>query len=260
MEVIRLERRPQIRIEADMSRKGVAELVHRLKPLEGPEPEMIVVVGGDGFMLACIRGNLEAGLPFYGMNRGTVGYLLNDALPDEAGLPAILHRYTLPLLEVITTTLRGAEERHWAFNDAWVAGQGGQVAWLSVEIDGAARIPAFRGDGLLVATPAGSTAYAKSMGASPLPLEADVLILVGSHVISPVGLRPVNLPGSSQVDITSTSEPIDKRPLMAYVDGRPLGPVQRIRVGRSANQVELLFNPRSDLAGKLVEHQFPGSS
>ncbi len=234
------------------------ELADSLAPHVSDEPELIVVIGGDGTMLRAIRQHWRRRLPFYGLNAGHLGFLLNERSPLE-GLEQDLVMGHIPLLYVEAERISGERHSAVAFNDAWVERATGQAAWLRVKVNGEERLPQLVADGALVATAAGSTAYARAMGAPPLPLNTPALLLVGSNVLKPDFWRPVVLPLDSSIEL-ATLDP-SKRPLHAYIDGVPEGTVQRLqaRVSNIA-AVELVFSPGHDHAAKLAQIQFPEAS
>jgi NAD kinase len=226
-------------------------------PLASVDPvhaNVIVVIGGDGTMLRAIRQHWRQRLPFFGINAGHAGFLLNEspslALADEN---LVVHQ--MPLLWVESEGPDGVQSA-LAFNDAWVERTSGQTAWIEVKIDGRVRIERLVGDGALVATPAGSTSYARAMGAPPLPLPTPAIILAGSNVLRPEFFKPVVLPIDAYVELT-TLDPL-KRPMRAFLDGLPLGGVHslRARLSRCA-AAELAFHKEHDPAEKLARIQFP---
>ncbi len=227
----------------------------RLPVTNAHEPELIVVIGGDGTMLRAIRQHWRLRAPFYGVNAGHLGFLLNDDPGfDFVHEELVLHQ--VPLLWVETEGVDGIRREAVAFNDCWVERATGQAAWIQVKVNGVERLPQLVADGALVATAAGSTSYARAMGATPVPLNTPVLLLVGSNVLRPHSWRPAVLPLDSQVELT-TLDPA-KRPLQAYVDGVSHGDVRtmRARVSNIA-AAELVFAPGHDPAAKLARIQFP---
>ncbi len=243
-------------IVADERNVNSVRLAAELSPFRDEnDPNLIVVIGGDGTMLHAIREHWRRRLPFYGINTGHLGFLLNDNhqldfVENELAL------YHLPLLWVEVEGLDGQRTTALAFNDAWVERATGQTAWLRLEINGQERIGHLVGDGMLMATAAGSTSYARAMGATPVPLDMSALLLVGSNVLKPPQFRPAVLPIDSRVTI-STIDPV-KRPLQAYIDGVPQGHVRALRIRAShIAAVELAFLPDHDPAGKLARIQFP---
>ncbi len=151
----------------------------------------------------------------------------------------------------------GRPARGLAYGDAWVERDSGQAAWLRVEVDGRVRVPLVVGDGLLVATPSGSSAYARAMGATPLPLTAPVLTLAGSNVFLPRFWKPVALPETAVVRLTNLDE-TGLRPIRAFIDGQLVGRVRSLEARvSSVATVELAFNPRYDLSDRLLRSLFP---
>lgn len=219
----------------------------------------IVAIGGDGTMLRAIRKHWRRRLPFIGVNAGHRGYLLNEIDPDlqDPGfLFDDLRVQQLPQLYVECQDLRGDRFGSYAFNDAWVACGTGQCAWLEVKVDGQARIPKLVADGVLVSTAAGSTGYARSMGATPLLVDSRGWLVVGNNVLEPRAWKSAPLSLDSSVEITSLD--VQKRPVRAFVDGQDRGVVcsMRVRPSRVAS-VELAFSPHRDMAAKLAEDLFP---
>jgi NAD kinase len=238
-----------------MNPKAV-KLAERFRPFESSHPNAILVLGGDGTMLATIRTHWRKRLPFLGLNAGTLGFLMNEQLPDSlAGIELLVYR--MPMLRVDTTAPNGQVSRGVAYGDAWVERDSGQAAWLRVDVDGVTQVPKVVGDGLLVATPSGSSAYARAMGATPVPLTAPVLTLAGSNVFRPRFWKPVALPESAVVRITSLDE-TGKRPVRAFLDGHLAGLVRgmEVRVSSIAT-VELAFTPQFDLSTRLLRSLFP---
>lgn len=218
------------------------------------DPELVVVLGGDGTMLRAIRKYWRERRPFYGLNTGHLGFLLNDR--QTRFWERALKLYQLPLLWAEAVTVDGRTVSGHAFNEVWVERATGQTAWVKLSINGICRIERLVCDGVLLATSAGSTSYARAMGATPLPFNTPVLTLVGSNVLSPMGWRPAVLPIQTEIELTSVDT--DKRPLMGYMDGVSLGRVKslKVRVSRTAS-VELAFQAEHDPVAKLAKLQFP---
>lgn len=245
-------------IVADESNPKARELAKRFRPLGSGDPTAILVLGGDGTMLSAIRKHWRRRLPFLGLNAGTLGFLMNEELPDAlAGLELLIYR--MPMLRVDTVALDGTASRALAFGDAWVERDSGQAAWLRIDVDGRVQVPKVVGDGLLVATPSGSSAYARAMGATPVPLTAPVLTLAGSNVFRPRFWKPVALPETAAVRITSLDSN-GKRPVRAFLDGHLVGRVSALEARASCvAAVELAFTPQFDLSERLLRSLFPPS-
>lgn len=243
------------RLFFDPDRADSARTAAALAAYDQPDPAVILVVGGDGTMLRAIRQHWADGLPFYGLNTGHVGFLLND----PAGLDfwaADLRRYRLPLLSVEAVGPDGRRRDEVAFNDCWVEREGGQTAWVELTVNGTVRLSKLVADGLLLATAAGSTGYAWALGAVPLPFNAPLLTLAGSNVFSPRDWRPAVLATDSVVTLRNLDPA--KRPLRGFADGVPLGEVASLTVRVSpVAAAELLFTREHDPAAKLAALQFP---
>lgn len=227
-------------------------------------PDAVVAVGGDGHMLDVIGSLPRPGIPIIGINAGHRGFLLNEIDGDDFrrhlsdGLPFDLH--LLPKLEVELLGPDGMWDRtkRYAFNDAWLERAETQTAWVRVVAEGQTRheIPRLACDTVLVSTPAGSTAYARAMGAPPQLIDTPVMILAASAVADPHGWHHAMVPD----DATVTIEALDpgKRPVRAVVDGRLYGPCLAMRVRRSrVASVELAFLPGRSLGAKIAALQFP---
>ena len=183
---------PRLRLVHD-ERNAVSNAVaEELRPHEHPDADVIAVVGGDGTMLRAIRAHWRERLPFYGVNTGHLGFLLNDRARAKFW-ERDLRLYQLPLLWVELVSESGEQIESLAFNDCWVERRTGQTAWIEVSVNGAVRMPRVVADGMLVATAAGSTSYARAMRATPLPFNTPLLTLAGSNVLKPEFWQPAVL-------------------------------------------------------------------
>jgi NAD kinase len=252
-------KQPRLLIVADDRNPRAVALAESYRRWEDRDnPTCIVVLGGDGTMLYAIREHWRRRIPFIGVNQGHLGFLLNepDMLSPES-LPATECVIRLmPMLFIEAEGPDGARQTDLAFNDAWVERTTSQSAWLEVAVNGEVRIPKLVADGALVCTAAGSTAYARSMGVSPLLADTPGWILVGSNVMIPSGWKSALL--SPEATVTLRSIGGEKRPLRAFVGGRSLGPVVSLcaRQSRIAT-VELVFAAQRDMAEKIALIQFP---
>lgn len=246
---------PRLMIFGDPQNPESRSICNHLAKYVDEDPEVIVVVGGDGTMLRAIREHWRRRLPFFGLNTGHLGFLLNDRSDLEFWKDELV-LYQLPLLRVDLETLDGTRHMGLSFNDAWVERGTGQTAWIELRVNGEVRIPRVVADGMLVSTAAGSTSYARAMGATPIPLHTPVIVLVGSNVLMPLNFKTAVLPRDSEIEMR-TIDP-NKRPLQAYLDGVSYGRVRwiRIRVSRIA-AAELAFSAEYDPAAKLAAIQFP---
>jgi NAD kinase len=174
----------------------------------------------------------------------------------DAGLPSrdVIFRQ-LPLIYVEMDTAEGQTISTHAFNDAWVERSTSQSAWLQITVNGVPRIEKLVSDGALVSTAAGSTAYARAMGASPLLADTPAWLLVGSNVMDPANWKSALLSPDMSVEITCLDP--ERRAVHAYVDGVAQGAVRslRARISRAAT-VELVFLANRDMAEKIASIQF----
>jgi NAD+ kinase len=248
--------RPRLRIVFDERNPRAAEVAARYARYASDAPDLILAIGGDGTMLRAVREHWRHRAPFLGVNAGHLGFLMNEALPaDLDGLELMAH--AMPMLRVDATSPDGRVATGVAYGDAWVERGDGQAAWLRLDIDGQTRVRKVVGDGMLVATASGSSAYARAMGATPLPLNTTALTLAGSNVFRPRFWRPMSLPGDSVITLASLDRS-GKRPVRAFLDGTPLGVVDSVTVRRSAVAgVELLFTRAFAPSDKLLRSLFP---
>ncbi|MBI2054851.1 MAG: NAD(+)/NADH kinase [Candidatus Sungbacteria bacterium] len=246
-------------IVADPWNADAKFLAKRFAHLESKRPDLIAVFGGDGTMLRAIRRYWRRKIPFVGVNLGHRGFLMStvaDVTPEFFAGPFI-HR-TVPLLEIEVTKPNGAKRRTFAFNDAHVRVKLPHAGWFEIEVDGEVRIPKLVADGVLVSTAAGSTAYATAMGANPVPIGTEVLVVVGSNVAEPQGWKHgANLPLGSEV-VFRTKDSSSWRKIYGVADSTGLGEITEMRIRSSKTaKVELLLTPDHDLARKLALLQFP---
>ena len=226
----------------------------RAKGLEDEvSPQAILVFGGDGTMLRAVRAHWRKRLPFVGINYGHRGFLLNRFFPN---VHHQLTAYCMPLLYVEARGKDGAGRNGIAFNDAYVERAGESAAWVEVKVNGRVVAEKLVCDGVLVGTPSGSTAYARAMGAQPVPITARTILLVGSNILDPFGWKMSYLPIDAEIELHALFP--EHRPLKGIVDGVSLGEVTSLkaRVSRIA-AVELVFDPREDIQRKLLDTQFP---
>lgn len=248
---------PRLLIVKDERNARAHTLAEQFQHFSCPqEPNCILVIGGDGMMQHAIRDHWRRRLPFFGINAGHLGFLLNNAEEASSFPPDNLILRQLPLLYVETEDSEGRSQNAVSFNDAWVERATSQTAWIEVKLNGHVRVGKLIADGVLVSTAAGSTAYARAMGATPLLVDTPALTLVGSNVLDPPNWKSVLVSLDSELEF-SALEPT-KRPLNGFASSLSMGQVRtmRVRVSRVA-AVELAFCPSHDMAEKIAEIQFP---
>lgn len=220
------------------------------------EADVIVALGGDGFMLHTLHRVQGREIPVYGMNRGTVGFLMNEY--SETDLPERLanaEETVINPLYMRATRGDGSEHEALAINEVSLLRMGPQAAKLKITVDGRVRMEELVCDGALVSTPAGSTAYNYSAHGPILPIGSDVLALTAIAPFRPRRWRGALLPKSADVRI-DVLEP-EKRPVMADADSRSVLYVVSVEI-RSEPSVRhrLLFDPGHGLEERLIREQF----
>lgn len=248
---------PRLLIEIADRNPQAKAWAEKFKRYERPDdPNCVLVLGGDGTMLHAIQKHWRLRVPFYGINAGHVGFLMNDARAVDRFPPAELIARQMPMLYAEMRTPDGKCVSGLSFNDAWIERKSGQSAWLEVGVNGQVRLPKVVCDGILTSTAAASTAYAMSMGAQPLLADTPAWLLVGSNVMTPLNWKSALLSLDAVVEVRSLDT--DKRPLNGYLHGVLLGEVtsMRVRISRIA-AAELAFHPNHDLAEKIAQVQFP---
>lgn len=233
-----------------------AALTARYGDASEDSADVIVALGGDGFMLQTLHRTQTLDAPVYGMNRGTVGFLMNGYL--ETGLIERLQRAqeeVLNPLRMTATRSDGSEHVALAINEVSLLRQGPQAAKLRITVDGRLRMEELVCDGALVSTPAGSTAYNYSAHGPILPIGSDVLALTAIAPFRPRRWRGALLPKSARVRIDVTNP--DRRPVMADADSRSVRDVVSVEI-QSAPEVmhRILFDPGHGLEERLIREQF----
>ena len=232
----------------------------RLESLYGafaPEDaDVIVALGGDGFMLQTLHGTQHLDVPVYGMNRGTVGFLMNGY--QEEGLIARLEaaeEAVINPLHMTATTVSGEVVEMLAINEVSLLRAGPQAAKLRIFVDGRLRMEELVCDGALVCTPAGSTAYNDSAHGPILPIDSDVLAVTAVAAFRPRRWRGALLHKTSVVRF-DVADPA-KRPVMADADSRSVADVASVEI-RSEPAVthRILFDPGHGLEERLIREQF----
>jgi NAD+ kinase len=218
--------------------------------------DVIVALGGDGFMLQTLHRFLGTEKPIYGMNRGSVGFLMNEFRED--GLSeriALAERSIVHPLNMRATDRDGLKVEARALNEVSLLRQSFQAAKLEISIDGRVRLPELVADGVLVATPTGSTAYNFSANGPILPLNAPLIALTPISAFRPRYWRGALLPDSTGITIRVLEA--DKRPVAAVADHFELRNAVEVHVAmdRSINLV-MLHDPGHSLDERILREQF----
>lgn len=242
--------------DAPVAQEALTKLTAAYGSVPEDRAEVIVALGGDGFMLQTLHATQAMDVPVYGMNCGTIGFLMNEY--EEQGLRARLAEAQEEVINPLTMCAEAADgtvHKALAINEVSLLRAGPQAAKLRITIDGKVRMEELVCDGALVCTPAGSTAYNYSAHGPILPIGAEVLALTAMAAFRPRRWRGALLPKTAKVrfDVLDAK----KRPVMADADGRSAPNVVSVEV-RSEPTVRhrILFDPGHGLEERLTREQF----
>jgi NAD+ kinase len=220
------------------------------------DADVIVALGGDGLMLSTLHSTTGRSVPVYGMNRGTVGFLMNayseDGLTERlaAAEPAVINP-----LRMRAVRADGGVIEALAINEVSILRMGPQAAKLRILVDGRERLAELVADGVLLSTPAGSTAYNYSAHGPILPIGSGVLALTPMAAFRPRRWRGALLPKSAQVTFDVLDA--DKRPVSAVADSTEVRNAVRIDAASASDVIHtILFDPGHGLEERLIREQF----
>lgn len=238
------------------AQRALRTLRRRYGHVPPSEADVVVALGGDGLMLQALHRSLRHKTPIYGMNLGTVGFLMNQYRPN--GLVTRLRnarRISLVPLRMQATTTRGQKREAIAINEVSLFRSSRQTARIAIAVDNKQRLPELNCDGVMVATPAGSTAYNLSVHGPIIPLGTGLLALTPISAFRPRRWRGALLPRRARVEFTVLDP--RKRPVSATADSLEIANVARVAV-TEANDIELtlLFDPEHDLEERILKEQF----
>ncbi|SFP75923.1 NAD kinase [Tranquillimonas alkanivorans] len=240
----------------DEAQRARARLCDAYGDAPPEDADVIVALGGDGFMLQTLNATMHLQTPVYGMNCGTIGFLMNEF--GEENLLARLEAAELEVINPLVMTAAaddGKLHEALAINEVSLLRAGPQAAKLRISVDGTVRMEELVCDGALLSTPAGSTAYNYSAHGPILPIGADVLALTAMAAFRPRRWRGALLPKAAKVRFDVLEHA--KRPVMADADSRSVRNVLWVEI-RSEPAVEhlLLFDPGHGLEERLIREQF----
>ena len=235
---------------------SAARLVERYGNASVADAEAIVCLGGDGFMLETLHETMGRNIPVYGMNCGSVGFLMNALVEDD--LPRRLSEAQAAILHPLrmhAVTQSGAVEEAVALNDVFLFRQSRQAGKIRITVDGRVRLSELVCDGVLLATPAGSTAYNLSAHGPIVPLSANLLPLTPISAFRPRRWRGALLP--SDVDVHFEVLEPEKRPVAAVADFTEVRDVVSVGVSEDRTvAITLLFDPALNLSERIIVEQF----
>lgn len=231
-------------------------LAGKYKTAAPEDADVIVALGGDGFMLKTLHQYLTREIPIFGMNLGSVGFLMNTYNDDDLmerlarAEPIALHP-----LRMTATDTAGADHEALAINEVSLLRQTRLAAKLKIQVDGKVRMREMICDGVLVCTPAGSTAYNVSANGPILPLDAHVLALTPISVFRPRQWRGAILPHTVTVVMEALFP--EMRPVSAVADDTEIRDVVRVEVHEDRDvALTLLFDPEHNLEERIIKEQF----
>lgn len=250
-----------ISVMVDPSKPEALQAAHTLfstaKPNIDDSTTHVIALGGDGFMLSCLQTAMNQPFALYGVNYGTRGFLMNPP-PQPDAWPALLDDVTEAVLHPLHITMideRGHSETFYAFNELAMIRASGQALKVAIRVDGIVRLDPLMGDGLILSTPAGSSAYNYAAQGPMLPLEANVLPLTPMNAHNPRRWPGALLSHTSHFRF-DVLEP-HKRPAQVSVDGRNFDHIVSIEAHLSrSHAARVLFNNSFTLHERLIQHQF----
>ncbi|WP_334128999.1 NAD kinase [Sneathiella sp.] len=242
--------------ESVEAQTALERLEARYTHVSADKADVIIALGGDGFMLETLHRFMSANIPIYGMNKGTVGFLLNRYREEglierlEAAEMTVLHP-----LSMTTVDMHGNEAEALAINEVSLLRESRQTAKIRISIDGHVKVAELTCDGVLVATPAGSTAYNYSAHGPILPVNAGVLALTPISAFRPRRWRGAILPREARIVLEILEA--EKRPVSAVADAVEVRDVARVTVEEKRDiSLRLLFDPEHNLEKRILDEQF----
>jgi len=238
------------------AREALERLSARYRNAAPDAADVIVALGGDGFMLQTLHKYMRSGKPIYGMHRGTVGFLMNEYSIDDLHrrLAAAQNTVIHPLL-MRARDERGRVHEYHAFNEVSLFRQSSQAAHLRILVDGEARMAELVADGVLVATPAGSTAYNLSAQGPIIPISASLMALTPISPFRPRRWHGALLADTARVEIEVLAP--ERRPVAAVADHDEVRGVRAVEVCMDHDiDMHLLFDPGHSLDERILREQF----
>ncbi len=242
--------------DAEAAQSALIKLRHTYGSVPLDEADVIVALGGDGFMIGMLQEVMERGTPVYGMNRGSIGFLMNEF--EESGLSERLqtaHETVIHPLRMRATDQSGESFEALAINEVSMLRATRQAAKIAISVDGSKRLDELICDGVLVATPAGSTAYNLSAHGPILPIDAELLAVTPISAFRPRRWRGALLPTRAKIRF-DVLEP-RKRPVNAVADSTEIRAVDWVEAEVATDvKLRLLFDPGHTLDERILREQF----
>lgn len=242
--------------DAAPAQESLLAMKRRYGQCRQDEADAIVALGGDGFMLHTLHDTLHLNAPVYGMNRGSVGFMMNEFSEDDIYQRLNeAERTVIHPLRMTATTVSGTTTESLAINEVSLIRMTYQAAKLRISVDGRERMAELICDGALLATPAGSTAYNLSAHGPILPIESDLMALTPISPFRPRRWRGAVLPRDARVTIDVLEDA--KRPVLAVADSTEVRRVSRVDVCFNREiEIGLLYDPGHGLNERILKEQF----
>jgi NAD+ kinase len=242
--------------DTTQAKKARAAFQSRYEHVSSTKADVIVAIGGDGFMLETLHRFMKRGVPIFGLNQGSVGFLMNEISEgDLIDRVAAAESVTLHPLQMTVKTANGKTRRAIAVNEVSLLRETYQAAKIRITIDKVVRLDELICDGILISTPAGSTAYNLSAHGPILPLSAEVLALTPISAFRPRRWRGAILPRGAHVRFDILE--VGKRPVSAVADHTEVRGVVSVDVREDMEKsLKLLFDPEHDLEERILNEQF----
>lgn len=233
------------------------EIDNALEIVPVDQADVIIAFGGDGFMLHTLHQLKDHKIPVYGINTGTIGFLLNssESLKDLSQRISSAKKTTLFSLKAKVIDVLGQEYEVQAFNEISLFRSSAQTSKISIKVNNKPRLNSLIGDGLIIATPAGSTAYNLSAGGPILPLESGLIALTPICPFRPRRWKGALIPNSSEIKLEVQSP--EQRPVKLTADQRLIHKVHTVEVSLdTSTPYTLLFDPNHYLEERILREQF----
>lgn len=239
--------------------KLIAKKLRNFQSYSAEECDVIVALGGDGFMLRCIHQFHELRKPIFGINCGTVGFLMNDieAFDEKTFLDRIkiAEEAKLHPLKMVATTLSGNSATEYAVNEVSLFRQTSQTSHLKISINGNCQLNPFMGDGVIIASPAGSTAYNRSAHGPIIPLKAPLMALTPICALKPREWRGALLDNNVSIEIEVIKP--HERPVSACADYMTIPNIEKVNIITDFSVAyTILFDPGHNLERRILNEQF----
>ncbi|NRB13761.1 MAG: NAD kinase [Rhizobiales bacterium] len=242
--------------QTDEAQQALQELTSTYGNVAAENADVIIALGGDGFMLECLHKFNNCDIPIYGLNRGTIGFLMNEfSQTDLLQRLDVAEQHSVHPLKADIITMSGETHTVIAFNEVSMLRQTHQAAKLHISINQKARLEELICDGIIVATPVGSTAYNLSAQGPIIPINTPLIALTPISPFRPRSWRGALLPDSVSISI-KICDP-EKRPVSAVADHQEIRDISQIVIQQNKQDcATMLFDAKHGLEERILREQF----